>query len=221
MILNLESAIQSSAPLITTLTSLFFTISVFRQYSKRKKIYQFIWGTGLLIFSVTTLLEFISEIYGWTIPMYRVYYILIASLVAFLGLGTVYLFNRKSGRYLTVYFAVVITVLIISTMNADVASEKLKERTVGGSAMPANVRIISPFLTIPGSIALIGGALYSWYIARRNYNLFIAIGALLVASGGGLSRFGMEWALYMLELLGVAVMYIGFIKSEDVIKTRV
>jgi hypothetical protein len=92
---------------------------------------------------------------------------------------------------------VVITVLIISTLNADVTSEKLNERTVGGSAMPANVRIISPFLTIPGSIALVGSALYSWYTTRRNYNLFIAVGALLVASGGGLSRFGIEWALYI------------------------
>ncbi len=221
MIFNLESVIQSSTPLITTLISLFFAISVFRQYSQRRKIYQFIWGTGLLIFSFTTLFEFISEIYGWNIPMYRAYYALIASLVAILGLGTVYLFNRRAGRYLTLYFAVVIAALIILTLNAQVDTGKLKERTVGGSAMPVNVRTISPFLTIPGSIALIGGALYSWYIARRSYNLLIAIGALLVASGGGLSRFGMEWALYLLELLGVAVMYIGFIKSEDVIKKRV
>jgi len=221
MILNFDVVIQSFASLLTTLISLFFTISVFRQYSKRRKIYQFIWGTGLLIFSVTTLFEFISEIYGWNMPMYRAYYVLIASLVAILGLGTVYLFNRRAGKYLALYFAVFITALIILTLNADVASEKLQERTVGGSAMPANVRIISPFLTIPGSMALIGGALYSWYITRRSYNLFIAIGALLVASGGGLSRFGMGWALYLLELFGVAVMYIGFIKSEDVIKKRV
>src|SRR3989337_3725250 len=155
----------------------------------------------MLVDITTTLLEFISEIYGWTIPMYRIYYVIIASLVAILGLGTVYLFNRRAGRYLTLYFAVVIAALIISTLNADVASEKLKERTVGGGAMPAGVRIISPFITIPGSIALIGGALYSWYMTQRNYNLFIAIGALLVASGGGLSRFGMEWALYILDLL--------------------
>lgn len=221
MILNFDAAIQSFAPLLTTLISLFFTISVCRQYSKRRKIYQFIWGIGLLIFSVTTLFEFISEIYGWNMPMYRAYYVLIASLVAILGLGTVYLFNRRAGKYLTLYFAVVIAALIILTLNAQVDTGKLKERTVGGSAMPVNVRTISPFLTIPGSIALIGGALYSWYIARRNYNLFIAIGALLVASGGGLSRFGMEWALYVLELLGIAVIYIGFIKSEDVIKKRV
>lgn len=214
MILSSDSLIQSLAPLLTTLISLCFTISVFYQYSQRRKIYQFIWGIGLLIFSITTLFEFISEIYGWDIPMYRAYYVLIASLVAILGLGTVYLFNRRAGKYLTIYFAVVIAALIILTLNADVASEKLKG-SVGGSAMPANVRMISPFLTIPGSIALIGGALYSLYITRRSYNLFIAIGALLVASGGGLSRFGMEWALYVLELLGVAVMYIGFIKSEE------
>lgn len=215
MIFNLSAEIQPFAPLITTLISLFFTTSVFRQYLRRRKIYQLIWGTGLLIFSFTTLFEFISEINRWDILMYKAYYILIASLVAILGLGTVYLFNRRAGRYLTLYFAVVITVLIILTLNADVSSEKLKERIIGGSAMPAGVRMVSPFLTIPGSIALIGGALYSWYIARRSYNLFIAIGALLVASGGGLSRFGMEWALYILELLGVAVMYIGFIKSEE------
>jgi hypothetical protein len=135
--------------------------------------------------------------------------------MAILGLGTVYLFNRRAGKYLTLYFAVLIAALIILTLNAQVDEEKLQERIIGGSAMPAGVRMISPFLTIPGSIALIGGALYSWYITRRSYNLFIAIGALFVASGGGLSRFGIEWALYMLELLGVAVMYIGFIKSEE------
>jgi hypothetical protein len=213
-------AVQSFLPLLTTLISLFFTTSVFRRYLSRRKIYQFIWGTGLLIFSVSTLFEFISEIYGWNVPMYRAYYILIASLVAILGLGTVYLFNMRAGRYLTFYFAMVITVLIILSLNADVSSEKLQERIIGGGAMPASVRLISPFLTIPGSIALIGGALYSWYITRRNYNLFIAIGAFLVASGGGLSRFGAEWALYILELLGVSVMYTGFKKSEEVIGNK-
>ena len=116
------------------------------------------------------------------------------------------------------YFTVAIAILIILTLNGQVDTEKLKEGAVGGSAMPAHVRIISPFLTIPGSIALIGGALYSWYIARKSYNLFIATGALLVASGGGLSRFGVDWALYILELLGIAIMYIGFIKSEEAIR---
>lgn len=146
--------------------------------------------------------------------MYRAYYVSIASLVAILGLGTVYLFSRRAGKYMTIYFAVAITVLIIKTLNADVDGVKLKEIIVGGAAMPADARIISPFLTIPGSIALIGGALYSWYLTRRSFNLFIAAGALLVASGGGLSRFGVEWALYVLELLGVALMYTGFIKSD-------
>lgn len=217
MVLSIDAAVQSIAPLITTLISLIFTVSVYRQYSRRKKIYQFIWGTGLLVFSVTTLFEFISEIEGWSISMYRTYYILIAALVAILGLGTVFLFNRRAGKYLTIYFAMVLTALIISAVNAHVDPEKLKERTVGGSAMPSDVRILSPFLTVPGSIALIGGALYSWTITRKSYNLYIAIGALLVASGGGLSRLGIGWTLYILELFGIAMMYIGFIKSEEVI----
>ena len=220
MVPGFVDKIQSFAPLVTTLISLFFTVSVFHQYSRRKKIYQLIWGTGLLIFSVTTLFEFISEVYGWNVPMYRAYYVLIASLVAFLGLGTVYLFNRRAGRYLTLYFAAVIASLIILTLNARVDTDKLQGGIAGGSAMPAGIRTISPLLTIPGSIALIGGALYSWYVTRRSYNLFIAIGAFLVAGGGGLSRFGAEWALYVLELLGISVMYMGFIKSEEVIRQK-
>lgn len=220
MILNPGALLQSFAPLITALIGIFFTASVFRQYSKRRKIYQFIWGSGLFIFSLTALFEFISEIYGWSTTLYRAYYILIATLVAVLGLGTVFLFNRRAGRFLTLYMAVITTILVISVMNTHVDAEKLKERTVGGGAMPADVRMLSPMLTIPGSIALIGGALYSWYLMRRSYNLFIAMGALLVASGGGLSRFGLEWALYVLELAGIAIMYLGFIKSEDVVKNK-
>lgn len=65
--------------------------------------------------------------------MYRIYYVLIASLVAILGLGTVYLFNRRAGGYLTIFFAVVIVALIILILNAQVDTEKLKEITVGGS----------------------------------------------------------------------------------------
>ena len=212
--------LHSFAPFLTTLVSLFFTISVFRQYSHRKKIYQFIWGIGLLIFSVTTLIEFISELYGWNIPMYRAYYILIASLVAMLGLGTVYLFNRRAGRYLTLYFAAAIAFLTILNISARVDIEKLQGGIAGGSAMPSGVRMFSPLLTIPGSIALIGGALYSWYLARRSYNLFIAAGALLVAGGGALSRFGAGWALYVFELIGISLMFTGFMKSEEVLKQK-
>lgn len=211
--------INTAAPLITTFISLFFTASVFRQYSERRKVHQFLWACGLLIFSLTTLFEFVSELYGWNVSMYRTYYIMIAALVAVLGLGTVFLFSRRAGIALALYFAVTGTVLVISVLNANVDEEKLKQGIAGGSAMPSRVRMLSPFLTIPGSIALIGGALYSWYLTRRSYNLLIAAGALLIASGGGLSRFGVEWALYVLELLGISVMYIGFIKSEEAIKS--
>lgn len=202
----------SLVPLLATLLSLLFAASVFRQYARRRKIYQFIWGAGLLIFSITTLFEFISEIHGWNAAMYRVYYISIASLVAILGLGTVYLFSRRAGRYFTLYVALVISALTFLTLNADV--DVGNGKITGGGAMPDRVRAVSPFLTIPGSIALIGGALYSWYVTRRSYNLLIAAGAFLVASGGGLSRLGEEWALYALELTGIAVMYAGFMKSE-------
>lgn len=206
----------------STIISLSFAISVFRQYLRRNKIYQLIWSLGLLFFSISTLLEFISEVWNWNVLMYKMYYIVIAFLVAVLGLGTVYLLSDKRiGHIFAIYIIAMLIIMIgvISTAQVD-TTKFIKGKIVAGSAMPSKVRILSPFFTIPGSISLIGGALYSFYRTKTNYNLFIGIGALIVASAGSLSRFGIEEVLYLLELLGIAVMYLGFIKSEEIIKKR-
>ena len=91
---------------------------------------------------------------------------------------------------------------------------------VAGTALPDNVRIFSPLFTIPGSIALIGIAAYSYWKSRLLFNLWIGLGALIVAAGGSLARYNLPWALYIGEFLGIAVMFWGFLASQDIAKAR-
>ncbi len=72
-----------------------FAALVFRQYAAKRKVFQFVWGTGLALFTLASLFEFISELQGWSIPLYRTYFSLHPTLVAVLGLGTVYLLADK------------------------------------------------------------------------------------------------------------------------------
>lgn len=80
------------------------------------------------------------------------------------------------------------------------------------------VRSYSFLFNIYGTIGLVGGALYSGYLFWRKRvmpnrvlgNVFIALGGLSPALGGTLARLGTPEYLYISELVGVIVIFIGF-----------
>jgi hypothetical protein len=69
----------------------------------------------------------------------------------------------------------------------------------------------------------VGGAIYSAVIFWRKHILFqrmignvlIAAGALAPALGGSLIRLGLPDLLYLSELVGVVLMYFGFIYATS------
>lgn len=93
----------------------------------------------------------------------------------------------------------------------------------------ATIRLFSPLNTIPGSIALIGGAFYSyfnwqWAIRQQTgsfspkkgaFNIYIGVGALALSIAGTLSGFGFG-VLYLGEAVSVALMYFGFLESDRI-----
>jgi hypothetical protein len=93
----------------------------------------------------------------------------------------------------------------------------------------AVVRLFSPLHTITGGLALIGGALYSylawqWAIKKNSgsfsirtgfFNIYIALGALVLSAGGAMSGFRME-TLYISEVISVTLMYFGFLESDSI-----
>lgn len=211
---------QSILPLITSVIALVFTIGTARQYLERRKTHQLVWTIALLMFAVAAFMEFYSEIAGWNVPMYQWYYVLSASLVGFLGAGTVFLLSNRTVAYGYLGFVTVLTlIMLFKSLNAAIMTDAFVPGiTVAGKAMPGDVRVFSPFLSGTGTLALVGGALLSWFKTKRTYNLFIAVGPLIIAVVGALARFGMTNYLYLGEMVGLTLLYIGFIKSQEVLR---
>jgi len=79
-------------------------------------------------------------------------------------------------------------------------------------------------LNIYGTITLVGGAIYSAFLFWRKKvlinrmfgNILIAGGALLPALGGSFLKAGLPDWLYLSELLGVILMYAGFLQATAI-----
>lgn len=209
-------------PLITTILSLVFSWFVGAQYLERRRAQLLVWTVSLLMFAFATFAEFWSEARGWNIPLYQFYYVASASLVAFMGAGTVYLlYNKKIGHVFLAYTVLVTLIMLVRAFGAEIMTDKFVPGiTVAGNAMPRAVRLFSPMLTGPGTLALFGGAIYSWIKAGTGWNLFIALGTAIIAAAGYAARAGMTQNLYPAEMLGQLAIFIGFMWSREVIKAR-
>lgn len=195
-----------------------FAAMVFRQYVGRRKLYQLAWSVGLALFAVNATLEFVAFLRGWDEGLYRAFFALHAPLVALLGLGTVYLMaDKRWGHGFLVYILVLTALYLFFSATAPVDAEAfVPGEVVGGRAMPDDVRSLSQLFTFPGAVALIGGALYSWHRTRWGYNLLIAAGAAIMTAGGILARWFTPEPFYTFLLIGIAVMFAGFLRSREV-----
>jgi len=84
---------------------------------------------------------------------------------------------------------------------------------------------VTPFFNAFGTIALVGGAIYSAVVYRRRRtmphrvvsNILIAVGAILPAFGGIHFRFvGTPELFYIFEFVGIVVIFAGFLRSREV-----
>ncbi len=131
------------------------------------------------------------------------------------------------------YFAIVTPVnLSILSHGSEVSGLGWQQSDLGtGRAL---VRLFSPLHTVPGGIALIGGGFYSYYAWQRSikkqlshyewktgiFNLYIAVGALILGQGAFFSGFGLG-TLYISEVISVFFMYFGFLESDRISKDKI
>ena len=218
-------SLQTVYPLITSIVALVFALLVLRQYLQRRGTHQLIWAIALSVFSFAAFCEFYSEVWGWPVLLYKFYYVTAAALVAYLGLGTIYLiWKRRVGNAFLAVFLLLTIAMLVAALTASVDTAALEESgvTVAGKAMPGYVRTFSPLHTIPGTLALVGGALYSIYLFwkrrgqlafRISANIFIALGAMVIAAAGGMARSGQTDWLYPAEMVGTVLMFVGFLQA--------
>jgi hypothetical protein len=217
--------------ILSTIVTFVFAAAVFNRYRIRKGNHLLMWGIGLVLFGIGTLCEVIMG-FTYSEALLKAWYLCGAMLTAaWLGQGTIWLLVRKPGiaRGLTFFLAAVSLLAIVlvalapvtpAAANYDVTqpiSAQYKDMLTRSGPIIA----LTIILNIYGTIALVGGALYSAYLFWRKQvlinrligNILIAIGALMPAMAGSFVAAGMFDALYLSEFLGVVLMYIGFIQA--------
>ncbi len=182
---------MSVIPLLTSIVSLVFAVLVLDKFFAHRKPYQIVWFIGLLMYAVSSGAEFAAGTRGITETVYRLWYLFGAILVAaWLGMGTLYLLLKRSIANVIMALLVLVTVYaVFKVMTASIDGTGLEDLT--GTAMLGDVRMLTPFLNIFGTLSLVGGAVYSaWFFWRHKTmkhrvlsNILIAVGAIL--PGGG------------------------------------
>jgi hypothetical protein len=213
-------------PLATGLIGFVYVGLLVAQWYRRRKPHQLAWATGFLFYAVAACMEAYSEFTGtWDPTVYRIYIVLAASMVGFLGLGTLYLISKK--RTLpTIYLVFVLGCLAVFFYG--VFTTQLIEKnlvagiTVGGSALGSGSsfpRVMSLPFNITGTLLLLGGSLWSiikfWPKQEYRYrvwaNVLIIIGTLVIAGAGSMARAGQTVGLYPAEMVASAILLAGFL----------
>jgi hypothetical protein len=204
-------------PLVATTVSLFFAMILTGKFMEKRNLHDLIFAISLYMFTIAAFAEFYSTAFNWFTWLYKLYYFPAITLVAVMAAATVYArFHRIVAHVYMAYVAILSLALLISLIPAEVNLELLlaSDVTVGGEAMPPEVRRYSFWLSGIGGIVLLGSAIWSWWKTRLAGNLYIALGALVMSMGGGLAKMGWTHFLALSELLGIVILFYGVILLE-------
>jgi hypothetical protein len=174
--------------------------------------------------------------------------------------------RRWVGHVSAAILAAASIVVTMVTLGAPLAGPGYSVDAIGiptGTAMPSDVRILTPPFNIVGAFALVFGAVYSAYIfmpkvrvlrvtttvpvigalgraaavvvnfvaslpaawrafragtlnSRVPATILIALGGFIPGWTSGLSRFGVTWSFFIGELVGVILIFLGFLVSIEV-----
>lgn len=209
-------------PISTTLFSIYFFIIIFKHWrNKPDALYLLWWTIGVVCYGIGTFVESLHTIYGWSPFIFKTWYIAGAFLGGVpLAQGTIYLLiKRKTANILTAILVFVLTISAILTILSPLDVSKVSDKLNGNVLEWDFIRLITPFINIYAVIFLVGGALYSAfkYIGNKEVkgrlwgNVLIAIGGILPGIGGTATKFGFTYVLYVTELLGLLLIFAGYL----------
>ncbi|MFX0008748.1 MAG: hypothetical protein ACFE9R_00405 [Candidatus Hermodarchaeota archaeon] len=204
-------------PIIASVISFLFFALLLIQFIKRRKIHQAVWIIAILFFGISTLMEFLmnSDILGFNVVLFSIFYVTASSLVGFLGAGQLYLVFKNRISHIFLVFVIVFTIglvfaLTITTFPSSLtlSGELGTDIRIISEGYPISVRIFAIILASVGGIVLLLGSLYSFIRDRsRYYALFFTLGALFPMLRN------IPFGYLGNELACVISLFIGFILS--------
>lgn len=216
-------------PLTSAIVSFVFAGFVLKRFIEQHHPHNLLWGIGMVFYGTGGACEAYYGFLGWNPTVFRLWYLFGAILVAaWLGQGTVYLLaKRRLANILMILLVLGSFYAIYRIFNAQLDPAQMTSSLHTGSELSGaaiqtpGVRTLTPFFNLYGTVTLVGGALYSaWIFWRKRIllhrtigSVLIAVGAILPAFGGTFSRFGIPGALYISELLGAIILFLGFLRA--------
>jgi hypothetical protein len=208
-------------PILTSLFSVYFLVVIANHYRNNPKPYLLWWTIGVLTFGFGTITESINALVGWSEVNFKLWYISGALLGGFpLAQGSVYLLMSEKFSKISAVVSVSIIVVgsccvLLSPIDFPANFDfKLTGKVLGWQW----VRYFSPFINLYSFVFLVGGAIYSAIKYARLQdkekrfvgNIYIAIGALLPGIGGSFTRAGYVNVLFVTELIGLILIFVGY-----------
>ncbi len=214
-------------PLIVVVVNALFGTIVFRQFLRRHRPHQLVWtvALGLGFFAALFYVFFLAA--GDAPALFRVYYICGALLMAaYLGLGSIFLLApRRFGIAMTIVVVMLSLIGILLLVVAPIDHGKLIHAahlvSPGTSAIkPGAWKALVAILNIFGSVAVVGGAIYSgWQTVHKRQpstflfaNILIAAGTFLAALAGTAADQGaFAGSFWIILAMGFVVLFAGFL----------
>ncbi|MFQ5422608.1 MAG: hypothetical protein ACE5F9_01360 [Phycisphaerae bacterium] len=209
-------------PVLTTFLSVVFFTVLFRRYrSKGRGAHLLWWAGGVLCYGLGTAAEAAVTLWGNSPGLNKTWYIVGALFGGYpLAQGTVYLLlRRRTANILTSATVPIIVILAVLVILGPTNTGAIEPHRPGGAALGWQwIRWFTPIINLYAAVFLIGGAALSgWRFAKRRAtghravgNALIALGALLPGIGGGMAKAGIVEGLYVGELAGLILIWIGY-----------
>lgn len=192
--------------------------------ARRPKPERWIWTVAFLVFGIAAGSEVLGSTIGWSPMLARVYYLTGAVLVVgLLGLGELYLLFGPRMPAITPGITLLVVALAATLVwGAPVDAERLAG--AGWSAIEKGPTLIALAATIniAGTVVLCAGALWSAWKLRSSPGMYhraigcalIAVGAIIVAMGGTLTRLGQREYLYLAMTVGIGTIFAGMLQTR-------
>jgi hypothetical protein len=221
-----------------TLVAVGFALSTFDRWLRRHRPHELAWSVSLALFAVGAGALWWAETRGWSLATFRVFYLAGAVLnVPWLALGTIYLLaGRPAGDrvrgWLVLFSGLGVGIVLFAPTRTGVSG---KELPTGKDVFGVAPRVLAATASGVAAVVIIAGALWSVYrLVRRKEpslpgvrqvssspthlvvgNFLIATGTLVLSASGTMAgRLGKDTAFALTLLIGIAVLFAGFLVAS-------
>ncbi|MDQ6615451.1 MAG: hypothetical protein M3083_12080, partial [Actinomycetota bacterium] len=215
--------LETSVAVAAAMVGVAFGLSTLERWFARRRPHELAWSAALAMFAVAAGALAFGAQAGWSGPVFRVFYLFGAIAdVPVLALGTVYLLaGRRAGGVAAVGVAVACAfaagVVVMAPFRAPLPVDQLAQGSLVFGPLP---RVLAAVASAGGAVVIVAGAVLSaWRVRRSNAarrllwsNGLIALGTLVLGASGTLnSVFGAMTAFAVTLLLGISVIFAGFL----------